>query len=195
MDQLQSPFAIPHEDVEALNKSEGFSMLRTYLASNSEYVSTPPFQPSTGILPTRENELTTNSFCDHHNECDTQEQETWVLHRDILHALIMPVVALFQRASALAEAALCTHMSEDLELAFAGEARGAFLCLQCFLTEEEEWCQGLGCPGMRSKTESERNIVLIMYSMRCHNHNIDRVSHSSHDSGVSPVDRINRFAQ
>jgi len=71
-----------------------------------------------------------------------------MLHRDILHALIMPVVALFRRASALAEAALCTHRSEDLELAFAGEARGAFLCLQCFLTEEEEWCRGIGCPGM-----------------------------------------------
>lgn len=60
----------------------------------------------------------------------------------------MPVVALFRRASALAEAALCTQRSEDLELAFTGEARGAFLCLQCFLTEEEEWCRGIGCPGM-----------------------------------------------
>lgn len=59
----------------------------------------------------------------------------------------MPVVTLFERASALAEAALCTRKTEDLELAFAGEARGAFLCLQCFLTEEEEWCKGSGCPG------------------------------------------------
>lgn len=73
-----------------------------------------------------------------------------MLHRDILHALIMPVVALFKRASALAEAALCTRRTEDLELAFAGEARGAFLCLQCILTEEEEWCKGMGCPGMQT---------------------------------------------
>ncbi|KAH7093708.1 hypothetical protein FB567DRAFT_515892 [Paraphoma chrysanthemicola] len=121
MEQLQSPFAIPREDVDALERSEGFSMLRSYLARNAD-------------------------FCAHHDQCDAQARETWLLHRDMLHALIMPVVALFRRASVLAEAALCTQRSEDLELAFAGEARGAFLCLQCFLTEEEEWCRGMGCP-------------------------------------------------
>jgi hypothetical protein len=36
MEQLQSPFAIPREDVESLNASEGFSMLRGYLARNTE---------------------------------------------------------------------------------------------------------------------------------------------------------------
>jgi hypothetical protein len=40
MEQLQSPFVIPHEDIEALHASEGFSRLRTYLSSNAEYV--PP---------------------------------------------------------------------------------------------------------------------------------------------------------
>lgn len=59
----------------------------------------------------------------------------------------MPVVELFKRASLLAEAALCTHKSEDLELAFAGDARGAFVWLQCFLGEEEDWCHTRGCPG------------------------------------------------
>ncbi|KAH5336558.1 hypothetical protein HBI23_047940 [Parastagonospora nodorum] len=121
MEHLQSPFAIPLEDVDMLNRSEGFTMLRNYLARNAD-------------------------FCEEHIQCDEQAQETWLLHRDILHALIMPVVTLFERASALAEAALCTRKTEDLELAFAGEARGAFLCLQCFLTEEEEWCKGSGCP-------------------------------------------------
>jgi hypothetical protein len=58
----------------------------------------------------------------------------------------MPVVTLFSRASTLASAALCTQRSSDLELAFAGEARGAFLCLQCFITEEQDWCQTRGCP-------------------------------------------------
>lgn len=38
MEQLQSPFAIPHEDIEALNGSEGFCMLRNYLARSAEYV-------------------------------------------------------------------------------------------------------------------------------------------------------------
>jgi hypothetical protein len=38
MNQLQSPFVIPREDVEVLNESEGFCMLRNYLARSSEYV-------------------------------------------------------------------------------------------------------------------------------------------------------------
>jgi hypothetical protein len=38
MDHLQSPFAMPQEDVAALNASEGFSTLRSYLARNAEYV-------------------------------------------------------------------------------------------------------------------------------------------------------------
>lgn len=89
----------------------------------------------------------TNSFCTQHAQCSAQEKDTWLLHRDLLHALIMPVVELFRRASVLAEAALCTHKTEDLELAFAGEARGAFLCLQCFIHEEDDWCRTRGCPG------------------------------------------------
>jgi hypothetical protein len=36
MDQPQSPFVIPREDVESLNASEGFSMLRDYLARSAE---------------------------------------------------------------------------------------------------------------------------------------------------------------
>jgi len=42
MEQLgaltQSPFAIPREGVEALDASEGFRMLRRYLAHDAEYV-------------------------------------------------------------------------------------------------------------------------------------------------------------
>jgi hypothetical protein len=34
----QSPFAIPREDVETLDASEGFRMLRSYLAHDAEYV-------------------------------------------------------------------------------------------------------------------------------------------------------------
>ena len=87
------------------------------------------------------------SFCAQHSNCDPQIKATWMLHRDILHALTMPIVELFRRASGLAAAALCTQKSEDLELAFAGEARGAFVWLQCFLSEAEDWCGTRGCPG------------------------------------------------
>ena len=89
-----------------------------------------------------------NSFCDFHAASDAQTRETWLLHRDLLHALIMPIVELYRRASALAGTAMCTARSEDLELAFAGEARGAFLWLQCFIAGEDgDWCQTRGCPG------------------------------------------------
>lgn len=42
LDTAQSPFAIPHEDVAALNASEGFQLLRDYLARSAEYVNSPP---------------------------------------------------------------------------------------------------------------------------------------------------------
>ncbi|KAF1941153.1 hypothetical protein EJ02DRAFT_435068 [Clathrospora elynae] len=121
VDAMESPFVIPHEDVEAMEASQAFCVLRSYLERDAD-------------------------FCSSHAQCDDQAKETWLLHRDILHALIMPVVTLFSRASALASAALCTQKVEDLELAFAGEARGAFLCLQCFITEETDWCRTRGCP-------------------------------------------------
>jgi len=58
----------------------------------------------------------------------------------------MPVVTLFSRASTLASAALCTQRTSDLELAFSGESRSAFIGLQCFISEETEWCRTRGCP-------------------------------------------------
>lgn len=73
-------------------------------------------------------------------------QLTWLLHRDILHAMTMPVVELYKEASTLAAAALCSQSPRELEVAFKGEARFAFLWLQCFITEEEDWCHTRGCP-------------------------------------------------
>lgn len=59
----------------------------------------------------------------------------------------MPIVKLYERASVIAKAVLCTERQEDLELAFVGEARGAFLCMQCFISEERDWVETRGCPG------------------------------------------------
>lgn len=88
--------------------------------------------------------VSTTSFCSAH--ASTEDRPTWLLHRDILHALNMPLVALFHRASALASAALCSTTPSDLELAFSGDARSAFLWLQCFFSEEEAWVRTSGCP-------------------------------------------------
>jgi hypothetical protein len=60
--------------------------------------------------------------------------------------MTMPVVELYKEASTLAAAALCSQVPEELEVAFKGEARFAFLWLQCFITEEEDWCHTRGCP-------------------------------------------------
>ncbi|KAF2748292.1 hypothetical protein M011DRAFT_466697 [Sporormia fimetaria CBS 119925] len=116
-----SPFEIPHDQLESLSASPGFRVLRSCLSHHA-------------------------CFCSHHRHVAQTSKEEFLLHRDILHALAMPVVELYKRASALARAALCTNASEDLELAFAGDARGAFLWLQCFLGEEWEWVQTKGCP-------------------------------------------------
>ncbi|KAF2202275.1 hypothetical protein GQ43DRAFT_439825 [Delitschia confertaspora ATCC 74209] len=138
---LRSPFEIPLEDIEALCESEGFRVLRGYLAEKGS-----------------------NDFCSVHVYCDAETRDTWVLHRDILHALLMPVVELFKRASALAEAALCKPKIEDLELAFGGEARSVFLWLQCFLGEEGVWCCTRGCPGciVTAALSTESHIRLVI---------------------------------
>jgi hypothetical protein len=63
--------------------------------------------------------------------------------------MTMPVVQLYSSACNLASAALrCSQKYEDLELAFRGDARSAFIWLQCFIHEEEDWCFTRGCPGM-----------------------------------------------
>jgi hypothetical protein len=36
--QMESPFVIPHEDVEALGSSKAFCALRRHLAGDAEYV-------------------------------------------------------------------------------------------------------------------------------------------------------------
>ncbi|EOA87932.1 uncharacterized protein SETTUDRAFT_168733 [Exserohilum turcica Et28A] len=118
---MESPFAISREDVDALNSSKAFCALRRCLAGQAD-------------------------FCAAHSQCTPQSKHTWLLHRDILHALIMPIVTLFSRASTLASAALCTQRSSDLELAFSGESRSAFIGLQCFIAEEADWCHTRGCP-------------------------------------------------
>ena len=81
-----------------------------------------------------------------HETCDAALQEEWLLHRDILHAMTMPLVELYKESSILAAAALCSEIPRELEVAFKGEARFAFLWLQCFITEEEDWCHTRGCP-------------------------------------------------
>ena len=185
----ESPFPIPHDDIAALCASEGFQVLRRYLASNADntYVAELPsycFLFSTHCLTFRD----ISSFCPEHDNCNAKAQETWLIHRDILHALIMPVVQLFKRATTLAEAALCTQRPEDLELAFGGDARSAFLWLQCFLADEDDWCRTRGCPGMHvhMETSSLRNLTYT-YSLHHYNNLEHGIPYPTHHRRLTPL--------
>lgn len=101
------------------------------------------------------------------------------------------MLELFNRASALAEAALCTHKSEDLELAFAGEARGAFLCLQCFVDEEEDWCRTRGCPGT-SAIFSSICPILTRHSLYHICNPEHRVPPPPHNRRIAPLNILSR---
>lgn len=112
-----------------------------------------------------------DSFCTRHSNDDALTQAQWLLIRDILHALLVPVVELFDKAVSIAHrvtpATLSRRQSrpEDLEFAFAGDGRSAFLWLQCFLSTEREqdWCSTRGCPAcvVDHSLDSEFNIRLL----------------------------------
>ncbi|KNG51017.1 hypothetical protein DDE82_008136 [Stemphylium lycopersici] len=198
--QMESPFHIPHEDVEALNSSKAFLALRRCLAGDAEYVLLSP-APRAGSLsrpvsqasPTPPQPLSSlatnkhNSFCATHSQCTQQAKQTWLLHRDILHALIMPVVTLFSRASTLASAALCTQRSSDLELAFSGESRSAFIGLQCFLTEEADWCRTRGCPAcvVAATLSTDSHIRLVIAASLLSTANVATPTQEDPPQGIS----------
>ncbi|KAK5175613.1 uncharacterized protein LTR77_000752 [Saxophila tyrrhenica] len=120
-----SPFLLRKDDVECLAHSEGFSILREHLAEHYNF-----------------------DLCDEHTPAYLEDRSRWLMIRDVLHALLVPVVELFDKALSLAALATNATKSEDLEYAFTGQARSAFLWLQCFLSSEKEreWCYTRGCP-------------------------------------------------
>ncbi|KAL8697091.1 MAG: hypothetical protein Q9224_002472 [Gallowayella concinna] len=107
-------------------------------------------------------------FCDQHDLDSHEDKEAWRLQRDITHALIVPVLEIYRHATQVAKALLGNRHIFDLELVFRGEARGAFSWLQCFVTEEEDWCLTRGCPGcvVTHALVAEPTIRLILVA--CH---------------------------
>ena len=100
------------------------------------------------VLVRSEDVLTSclHSFCDQHTPADSEDAARWLIIRDVLHALLVPIVELFDKAASVAEQATVAQHAEDLEYAFTGEARSAFVWLTCFLDEERNWCYTQGCP-------------------------------------------------
>ncbi|KAF2721677.1 hypothetical protein K431DRAFT_223658 [Polychaeton citri CBS 116435] len=135
-----SPFLLRVEDVEMLSQSDGFIILRQHLAQHYTY-----------------------ELCDAHTPAHLEDNGRWLMTRDVLHALLVPIVELFDRAVDIAAQATHATTSEELEYAFTGEARGAFVWLQCFLENERDWAHTKGCPAciVSHSLDSEFTIRLL----------------------------------
>ncbi|CAK3745768.1 Hypothetical predicted protein [Lecanosticta acicola] len=120
-----SPFLLEVDHVALLTHSDGFTILRRHLAQHYNY-----------------------ELCDLHTPAHLEDGDRWLIVRDVLHALLVPIVELFDKACGVAAAATHATRLEDLEYAFTGQARSAFVWIQCFLSSEKErdWCYTRGCP-------------------------------------------------
>lgn len=80
----------------------------------------------------------------------------------------MPLLQLFREASLIAALVLPHQSHPDLELAFRGEARGAYTWLQCIVAEERDWCLAKGCPAcvVLHVFQSEPLVRLIVIACR-----------------------------
>ncbi|KAJ5815942.1 hypothetical protein N7447_008175 [Penicillium robsamsonii] len=117
---MASPFHISrHQQVE-LERNEAFRVMREQLRRQECGMERP-------------------SFCaGHRHSCTSTEQETFRLHRDIIHTLLVPLFLINHQAERIAARTLPTQKGAEPERAFRGEARSAFAWLNCILTEEHD---------------------------------------------------------
>lgn len=104
--------------------------------------------PNQLSVPRPDLELTIDrSFCSlHRQSCSDGDQESFRLHRDIIHTLLLPLFLLHNQASRVASTVLPTQRATEPERAFRGEARSAYSWLHCVLTEEHDWYLTERCP-------------------------------------------------
>lgn len=119
-----TPFTVTVQDAILLDRSEGFSILREHLADYS-----------------------CNEFCEDHYSESLEDLQSWVVMRDVLHALLAPVVALTSHATGIAQRYTKSERASAIEFAFRGRGRNAFVWLQSFLADDEDWCLSKACPG------------------------------------------------
>jgi hypothetical protein len=111
----------------------------------------------------KETKLTTPSFCETHN--DPLQIPHHTLHRDILHALLVPVIELYDKAESTAAHFTRSANPADHEYAYTASARAAFLWLQCFLDRERDWSYTRGCPGcVVSHTLDSEFTIRLLYA-------------------------------
>ncbi|KAJ5103535.1 hypothetical protein N7532_004064 [Penicillium argentinense] len=127
-DDTSSPFHISYRDQLDLEQNEAFRAMREQLRRQDCGMEGP-------------------SFCtEHHHSCSSIDQDTFRLHRDIIHTLLVPLFLINHQAERIAARALPSKKGAEPERAFRGEARSAFAWLHCILTEEHDWYLTARCP-------------------------------------------------
>ncbi|KAB8078928.1 hypothetical protein BDV29DRAFT_120627 [Aspergillus leporis] len=125
---ITSPFRISRKDEEKLDRNEAFKAVREHLKRQEMGMDAP-------------------SFCSfHRHSCSAQDQESFRLHRDIIHTILPPLFLLHHQASRVAARALPSRKGAESERAFRGEARSAYAWLHCILSEEHDWYLTERCP-------------------------------------------------
>lgn len=127
MDDVSSPFYISYRDQLELERNEAFRAMREQLRRQDCGMQGP-------------------SFCSNHRDMGCSEQESFRLHRDIIHTLLVPLFLINHQAERIASRALPSKQRAEPERAFRGEARSAFAWLHCILTEEHDWYLTARCP-------------------------------------------------
>lgn len=191
---IKSPFTVSEDDIRVLEQNEGFRVVRAYLLNqeNHSYVSDIIHA---SVCP----KLTAFRFCPSHSSLSQTIQQTFILHRDILHSLLLPLLQIRSQAALFAAHTL-PYQSQirsprspfsprspvDLELAFRGAARGAFCWLQCFVAEERDWCSTQGCPAcvVLKVLHSEPFIRIVVAACRLSTHLRGMLQGNSHGENV-----------
>jgi len=176
----KSPFSISEQDWNTLESSKGFRIVRTYLSKEQDH-----------------------AFCTSHSNLPTEVQSTFVIHRDILHSLLLPILSIRSQAALFASHTLASQRSPranrspspprsvvDLELAFRSQARGAFSWLQCFIAEERDWCTTKGCPAcvVLKVLHAEPFIRVVVAACRLSTYLKDLLEKAQHSRGAAPGD-------
>ena len=88
------------QDAIRLDRSEGFTILRQHLAETS-----------------------CNVFCEDHYSDNHDDMHAWVMMRDVMHALLAPIVVLTNHATEIAHRYTRSDRASDVEFAFRGRGR------------------------------------------------------------------------
>lgn len=126
--ETTSPFRVSRHDQIELERNEAFRAMREQLHRQECGTEGP-------------------SFCAfHRHSCTESDQESFRLHRDIIHTLLVPLFLINHQAERVAARVLASKKGAEPERAFRGDARSAFAWLNCILTEEHDWYLTARCP-------------------------------------------------